>query len=162
MFSIIVVVLCVALGVGLVFIVGAVVGAIEFNVHNLKKRENLYYDMLPQETIDEYFEFRGKILPIACGIAGVLAFIFIYMFSNVSFFMVLCRVGVTCIVLFFGYHLYLKGFSPFQNRPEPVKTIVKKDSAEGVGTLFDAVQPTQEVGKPLISYVYDQSIENPV
>ena len=162
MFSIIVVLLCVGLGLALIFIVGAVVGIIEYKTHNLKKHENLYYDMVSQETIDEYFEFRGKILPIACYVAGVLAFIFIYMFSDTSFFMVLCRVGVTCLVLFFGYHFYLKGFSPFRNRPEPVKTIVKKDSAEGVGTLFDAVQPTQEVGKPLISYVYDQSIENPV
>ena len=162
MFSVIVALLCVALGVGLVFIVGTVVGIIEYKTHDLKKHENLYYDMLSQEKIDEYFEFRGKILPIACGIAGVLAFIFIYMFSDVSFFVVLLRVALTCVVLYLGYHLYLKDFSPFQNRPEPVKTIVKKDSAEGVGTLFDAVQPTQEVGKPLISYVYDQNIENPV
>lgn len=162
MFSIIVALLCLGLGVALVFLVGTVVGIIQFNVHDLKKRENLYYDMLPQEKIDEYFEFRGKILPIACGIAGVLAFIFIYMFSDVSFFLVLLRVALACVVLYLGYRFYLKDFSPFQNRPEPVKTIVKKDSAEGVGTLFDAVQPTQEVGKPLISYVYDQSIENPV
>lgn len=162
MFSIIVALLCLSLGVALVFLVGTVVGIIQFNVHDLKKRENLYYDMLPQEKIDEYFEFRGKILPIACGIAGVLAFIFIYMFSDVSFFLVLLRVALTCVVLYLGYHLYLKGFSPFQNRPEPIKTIVKKDSAEGVGTLFDAVQPTQDVGTPLISYVYNQDIENKV
>ena len=88
MFSVIVALLCVALGVGLVFIVGTVVGIIEYKTHDLKKHENLYYDMLSQEKIDEYFEFRGKILPIACGIAGVLAFIFIYMFSDVSFFLV--------------------------------------------------------------------------
>ena len=162
MFSIIVALLCVGLGVALVFIVGTVVGIIEYKTHDLKKHENLYYDMLSQEKIDEYFVFRGKILPIACGIAGVLAFIFIYMFSDVSFFVVLLRVALTCVVLYLGYHLYLKGFSPFQNRPEPAKTIVKKDSAEGVGTLFDAVQPTQEVGKPLISYVYDQDAEQPV
>ena len=31
-----------------------------------------------------------------------------------------------------------------------------------MGTLFNAIEPTQELGKPLISYVYDQSIENPV
>ena len=162
MFSVIVALLCVALGVGLVFIVGTVVGIIEYKTHDLKKHENLYYDMLSQEKIDEYFEFRGKILPIACGIAGVLAFIFIYMFSDVSFFVVLLRVALTCVVLYLGYHLYLKDFSPFRNRPEPVQTIKKKDSAEGIGTLFDAVQPTQEVGKPLISYVYDQDAEQPV
>lgn len=162
MFSIIVALLCVGLGVALVFIVGAVVGIIEYKTHDLKKHENLYYDMLSQEKIDEYFEFRGKILPIACGVAGFLAFVFIYMFSDVSFFVVLLRVALACVVLYLGYRFYLKDFSPFRNRPEPVKTIVKKDSAEGVGTLFDAVKPTQEVGKPLISYVYDQSIENPV
>ena len=76
--------------------------------------------------------------------------------------MTLCRVGFVWMTLFLGYHLYLKEFSPFRNRPEPAQTIVKKDSAKGVGTLFDAVQPTTEVGKPLISYVYDQDAENPV
>ena len=162
MFSVIVALLCVALGVGLVFIVGTVVGIIQFNVHDLKKRENLYYDMLPQEKIDEYFEFRGKILPIACVVAGFLAFVFIYMFSDVSFFVVLLRVALACVVLYLGYRFYLKDFSPFRNRPEPAQTIVKKDSAKGVGTLFDAVQPTQEVGKPLISYVYDQDAEQPI
>lgn len=162
MFSIIVALLCVGLGVALVFIVGAVVGVIEYQTHDLKKHENLYYDMLSQEKIDEYFEFRGKILPIACVVAGFLAFVFIYMFSDVSFFVVLLRVALACVVLYLGYRFYLKDFSPFRNRPEPVKTIVKKDSAEGVGTLFDAVKPTQEVGKPLISYVYDQDAEQPI
>ena len=47
MFSIIVALLCLGLGVALVFLVGTVVGIIQFNVHDLKKRENLYYDMLP-------------------------------------------------------------------------------------------------------------------
>ncbi|MDV2441910.1 type IV secretion system DNA-binding domain-containing protein [Acinetobacter gerneri] len=162
MFSIIVALLCVGLGVVLVFIVGAVVGVIEFKAHDLKKHENLYYDMLSQEKIDEYFEFRGKILPIACVVAGFLAFVFIYMFSDVSFFVVLLRVALACVVLYLGYRFYLKDFSPFRNRPEPAQTIVKKDSAKGVGTLFDAVQPTQEVGKPLISYVYDQDAEQPI
>ena len=115
MFSIIVALLCVGLGVVLVFIVGAVVGVIEFKAHDLKKHENLYYDMLSQEKIDEYFEFRGKILPIACVVAGFLAFVFIYMFSDVSFFVVLLRVALACVVLYLGYHLYLKDFSPFQN-----------------------------------------------
>lgn len=37
------------------------------------------------------------------------------------------------------------------------KKIEKKQTADGFGTLLDAVQPTKEVGTPLISYVYDEN-----
>ncbi|MFW1893625.1 type IV secretory system conjugative DNA transfer family protein [Acinetobacter geminorum] len=160
-YMIITAVLCIGLGAVLSFLVGAVTGIIEYSVHGLKKNENLYYDQLDQGVIDEYFRFKRTLLPIVFGFFAFLAFALIYMVSDTSFFIVLCRVGITFLAMYFGY-LYLKDFSPFRERPEPIKTIEKKDSAAGVGTLFDAVQPTQEVGTPLISYVYDQSIEKPV
>ena len=162
MYALINLVLFVGLGAFFVFLAGTVNGIIEYKAHGFKKHENLYYDMLTQEQIDEYFNFKKKVLPIVMSVFAFLSFVLVYMFSDTSFFMTLCRVGFVWMTLFLGYHLYLKEFSPFRNRPEPAQTIVKKDSAKGVGTLFDAVQPTTEVGKPLISYVYDQDAENPV
>lgn len=153
-------VLCLSFGAILSFIVGAVVGVIEYNVHGLKKHENLYYDQLDQDAIDEYFRFKRTLLPVVFTFFAFLAFALIYMVSDTSFFIVLCRVGITFLAMYFGY-LYLKDFSPFRERPEPIKTMEKKDSAEGVGTLFDVVEPTKAVGTPLMSYVYDQSVENP-
>lgn len=154
--------LCVLLGTILVFLAGVVNGAIEYKIHDLKKHEDVYYDMLTQEQIDEYFDFKKKLLPVVVGVFAFFALVIVYMFSDTSFFMTLCRVGVVWGTLFVGYHLYLKNFSPFRDRPEAPPTMIKKESAEGIGTLFNAVQPTQEVGKPLISYVYNRDVENPV
>jgi type IV secretory pathway TraG/TraD family ATPase VirD4 len=42
------------------------------------------------------------------------------------------------------------------------KTIEKKQSAEGLGTLLNAVELTQEVGTPLISYILDDQLKEPV
>src|SRR5699024_5418907 len=128
MYALINLVLFVGLGAFFVFLAGTVNGIIEYKAHGFKKHENLYYDMLTQEQIDEYFNFKKKVLPIVMSVFAFLSFVLVYMFSDTSFFMTLCRVGFVWMTLFLGYHLYLKEFSPFRNRPEPAQTIVKKDS----------------------------------
>lgn len=42
------------------------------------------------------------------------------------------------------------------------KTIEKKQSADGLGTLLNAVELTHEVGTPLISYIWDDQLKEPV
>jgi len=41
------------------------------------------------------------------------------------------------------------------------KNIEKQESAEGLGTLLNAIELTQEVGTPLIAYVLDDQLKQP-
>lgn len=154
-------VLFMLLGAFIAFIASTVNGTIEYKSNKmLRKRENLYYDMLSQEQIDDYFAFKKQVLPIVMCVFAFLACVLVYMFSDTSFFMTLCRIAFTLIPMYFGY-LYIKDFSPFSDRPAPAKTVEKKQTAGGMGTLFNAIQRTQTLGTPLMAYFIDQTIENP-
>ena len=52
--------------------------------------------------------------------------------------------------MYLGY-LYIKDFSPFSERPAPAKTVEKKQTANGMGTLFNAIQRTDKLGTPLMA-----------
>ena len=161
MYALINAVLFMLLGAFIAFIASTVNGIIEYKSHKmLKKRENLYYDMLSQEQIDEYFAFKKQVLPIVMSVFALLACVLVFMFSDTSFFMTLCRIAFTLIPMYFGY-LYIKDFSPFSDRPAPAKTVEKKQTAHGMGTLFNAIQRTDKLGTPLMAYFVDQTIENP-
>ncbi len=69
---------------------------------------------------------------------------------------------LTGAVLFFLSISFGSQFIDQKNIDQERKSIEKKESAEGLGTLLNAVQPTQEVGTPLISYIYDNQLETPV
>jgi type IV secretory pathway TraG/TraD family ATPase VirD4 len=69
---------------------------------------------------------------------------------------------LTSAVLFFLSISFGSQFIDQKNIDQERKSMEKKESAEGLGTLLNAVQPTQEVGTPLIAYVYDDQLETPV
>lgn len=78
--------------------------------------------------------------------------------SNLHFIIL----SLSASVLFFLAIYFGSQFIDPKNIDRKRKSIEKKESAEGLGTLLNAVQPTQEIGSPLISYVYDDQLETPV
>ncbi len=78
--------------------------------------------------------------------------------SNLHFIIL----ALSASVLFFLAIYFGSQFIDPKNIDRKRKSIEKKESAEGLGTLLNAVQPTQEIGSPLISYVYDDQLETPV
>ena len=78
--------------------------------------------------------------------------------SNLHFIIL----SLSASVLFFLAIFFGSQFIDPKNIDRKRKCIEKKESAEGLGTLLNAVQPTQEIGSPLISYVYDDQLETPV
>jgi len=78
--------------------------------------------------------------------------------SNLHFIIL----SLSASVLFFLAIYFGSQFIDPKNIDWERKSIEKKESAEGLGTLLNAVQPTQEIGSPLISYVYDDQLETPI
>ncbi len=78
--------------------------------------------------------------------------------SNLHFIIL----SLSASVLFFLAIYFGSQFIDPKNIDRKRKSIEKKESAEGLGTLLNAVQPTQDIGSPLISYVYDDQLETPV
>lgn len=79
-------------------------------------------------------------------------------FSNLHLFILSLFAAILFLLaIYFGSQ-----FIDPKNIDQKRKSIEKKESAEGLGTLLNAVQPTQEIGSPLISYVYDDQLETPV
>ena len=123
-----------------------------------RTHDSFYYEDLPADfDFEKFKKNRQVIYAITGAITAILSAVIVYMMSDESTFLRIIYVwGLICFGWWYG-----SNDSPFKNKPDAPPTMLKKQSAEGIGTLFDAVQPTQEVGKPLISYVYDQTIENP-
>ncbi len=78
--------------------------------------------------------------------------------SNLHFIIL----SLSASVLFFLAIYFGSQFIDPKNIDRKRKSIEKKESAEGLGTLLNAVQPTQDIGSPLISYVYDDQLEIPI
>lgn len=124
-----------------------------------RTHDSFYYEDLPADfDFEKFKKNRQVIYAITGAITAILAAIVVYSLADQSTFLRTLYVWA-CIA---GGWWYGSNDSPFKHKPDAPPTMLKKQSAEGIGTLFDAVQPTQEVGKPLISYVYDQDIENPI
>ena len=149
----------------IIFILLSVIGALSvFGMWFLgaivesKTHKSFYYEDLPEDfDFEKFKQNRQVIYAITGAVTAILSAVIVYMMSDESTFLRIIYVwGLICFGWWYG-----SNDSPFKNKPDAPPTMIKKDSAEGMGTLFDAVQPTQEVGKPLISYVYDQTIENP-
>ena len=120
--------------------------------------KSYYYEDLPEDfDFEKFKKNRQVIYAITGAVTAILAAVVVYSLSDQFTFLRTLYVWA-CIA---GGWWYGSNDSPFKHKPDAPPTMLKKQSAEGIGTLFDAVQPTQEVGKPLISYVYDQTIENP-
>ena len=124
-----------------------------------RTHDSFYYEDLPADfDFEKFKKNRQVIYAITGAITAILAAIVVYSLADQSTFLRTLYVWA-CIA---GGWWYGSNDSPFKHKPDAPPTMLKKQSAEGIGTLFDAVQPTTEVGKPLISYVYDQDAEQPV
>ncbi len=150
----------------IIFILLSVIGAVSvFGMWFLgaivesKTHKSFYYEDLPEDfDFEKFKQNRQVIYAITGAVTAILSAVIVYMMSDQSTFL---RIIYVWGLIGAGWW-YGSNDSPFKNKPDAPPTMLKKQSAEGIGTLFDAVQPTQEVGKPLISYVYDQDIENPI
>jgi len=150
-------ILLIVMGVGASFLMWIIGAFVESNIYG----EAYIEDMPADFTLKGYFD---KKLIYYSVIAVSLIFCvvcIIYIFSDAGFFETLIRMLIP-VGIIFCFYVYALNYNPFRNRPEPPKTMIKQDSAEGIGTLLNATKPTQEVGKPLIAYVYDQDVEQPV
>ena len=151
--AVIIFILLTALAAAAVFVMWIFGAFIETRTH-----DSFYYEDLPADfDFEKFKKNRQVIYAITGAITAILAAIVVYSLADQSTFLRTLYVWA-CIA---GGWWYGSNDSPFKHKPDAPPTMLKKQSAEGIGTLFDAVQPTQEVGKPLISYVYDQTIENP-
>lgn len=79
-------------------------------------------------------------------------------FSNLHLFILSLFAAILFLLaIYFGSQ-----FIDPKNIDQKRKSIEKKESAEGLGTLLNAVEPTQDVGTPLISYVLNDQLKEPI
>ena len=69
--------------------------------------------------------------------------------------------GIAAILFFLAFFFGAQFIDP-KNIEYERKTIEKKQSAEGLGTLLNEVELTEDVGTPLISYILDDQFKEPV
>ena len=96
------------------------------------------------------------ILIIVVGFAYFLRVTFILQDSH---FLIL---SIFATILFFLAVYFGTQFMAHENIEYERKTIEKKQSAEGLGTLLNEVELTEDVGTPLISYILDDQLKEPV
>lgn len=69
--------------------------------------------------------------------------------------------GIAAILFFLTFFFGAQFIDP-KNIEYERKTIEKKQSAEGLGTLLNEIELTEDVGTPLISYILDDQLKEPV
>lgn len=123
-----------------------------------KTYKSYYYEDLPEDFDFEKFKKNRQVTYAITGtVTAILSAVIVYMISDQWTFLRTLYVWA-CIV---GGWWYGSNDTPFRNKPEAPPTMIKRETANGMGTLFNAIQPTHEVGAPLMAYFVDQSIENP-
>lgn len=123
-----------------------------------KTHKSFYYEDLPEDfDFEKFKQNRQVIYAITGAVTAILSAVIVYMMSDQSTFL---RIIYVWGLIGAGWW-YGSNDSPFKNKPDAPPTMLKKETAEGVGTLFNAIEPTQELGKPLMSYFIDQTVENP-
>ena len=123
-----------------------------------RTHDSFYYEDLPADfDFEKFKKNRQVIYAITGAITAILAAIVVYSLADQSTFL---RIIYVWGLIGFGWW-YGSNDSPFKNKPDAPPTMLKKETAQGMGTLFNAIEPTQELGKPLMSYFIDQTIENP-
>lgn len=123
-----------------------------------KTHKSFYYEDLPEDfDFEKFKQNRQVIYAITGAVTAILSAVIVYMMSDQSTFLRTLYVWA-CIAVgwWFG-----SNDSPFKHKPDAPPTMLKKETAHGMGTLFNAIEPTQELGKPLMSYFIDQTVENP-
>ena len=114
-----------------------------------------------QDDLDDIKRTAAKfsLFPLLIVFAGSAYFLRISFNLQDSHFLIL---SIVAAILFFLAFFFGAQFIAPQNIEYERKTIEKKQSAEGLGTLLNAVELTQEVGTPLISYILDDQLKEPV
>ena len=149
----------------IIFILLSVIGAVSvFGMWFLgamvesKTHKSFYYEDLPEDfDFEKFKQNRQVIYAITGAVTAILSAVIVYMMSDQSTFL---RIIYVWGLIGAGWW-YGSNDSPFKNKPDAPPTMLKKETAQGMGTLFNAIEPTQELGKPLMSYFIDQTIENP-
>ena len=120
--------------------------------------KSYYYEDLPEDfDFEKFKKNRQVIYAITGAVTAILAAIVVYSLADQSTFL---RTLYVWALVGAGWW-YGSNDSPFKNKPDAPPTMLKKESANGMGTLFNAIQRTDKLGTPLMAYFVDQTIENP-
>ena len=150
----------------IIFILLSVIGAVSvFGMWFLgamvesKTHKSFYYEDLPENfDFEKFKQNRQVIYAITGAVTAILSAVIVYMMSDQSTFL---RIIYVWGLIGAGWW-YGSNDSPFKNKPDAPPTMLKKETAQGVGTLFNAIEPTEKLGTPLMSYFIDQTVENPL
>ena len=149
----------------IIFILLSVIGAVSVFVMwflgamvESKTHKSFYYEDLPEDfDFEKFKQNRQVIYAITGAVTAILSAVIVYMMSDQSTFL---RIIYVWGLIGAGWW-YGSNDSPFKNKPDAPPTMLKKETAQGMGTLFNAIEPTKKLGTPLISYFIDQTVENP-
>ncbi len=120
--------------------------------------KSYYYEDLPEDfDFEKFKKNRQVIYAITGAVTAILAAVVVYSLSDQFTFL---RIIYVWALVGAGWW-YGSNDSPFKNKPDAPPTMLKKESANGMGTLFNAIQRTQTLGTPLMAYFVDQTIDNP-
>ena len=120
--------------------------------------KSYYYEDLPEDfDFEKFKKNRQVIYAITGAVTAILAAVIVYSLSDQFTFL---RIIYVWALVGAGWW-YGSNDSPFKNKPDAPPTMLKKESANGMGTLFNAIQRTDKLGTPLMAYFVDQTIENP-
>ena len=114
-----------------------------------------------QNELDDVKSRAAKwaLIPILIIVVGFAYFLRVTFILQDSHFFILSI--LTTILFFLAIYLGTQ-FISHENIEYERKTIEKKQSAEGLGTLLNEVELTEDVGTPLISYILDDQLKEPV
>ena len=114
-----------------------------------------------QDELDDVKSRAAKwaLIPLLIIVVGFAYFLRVTFILQDSHFFILSI--LTTILFFLAIYLGTQ-FISHENIEYERKTIEKKQSAEGVGTLLNEVELPEDVGTPLISYILDDQLKEPV
>jgi type IV secretory pathway TraG/TraD family ATPase VirD4 len=114
-----------------------------------------------QNELDDVKSRAAKwaLIPILIIVVGFAYFLRVTFILQDSHFLIL---SIFATILFFLAVYFGTQFMAHENIEYERKTIEKKQSAEGLGTLLNEVELTEDVGTPLISYILDDQLKEPV
>lgn len=111
-----------------------------------------------QDELDDVKSRAAKwaLIPLLIIVVGFAYFLRVTFILQDSHFFILSI--LTTILFFLAIYLGTQ-FISHENIEYERKTIEKKQTAEGLGTLLNAVELTQDFGTPLISYIGDDQLK---
>lgn len=116
---------------------------------------------IKQDQLDDVKNTTAKfsLFPLLIFFAGFTYFLRVKFTLQDSEFII---ISIIAAILFFLALFFGAQFIDQKNIEYKRKDIEKKQSAEGLGTLLNEVELTEDVGTPLISYILDDQLKEPV